>query len=119
MLKLKTEFWLGMASILGVIILIGLSFLKQILTQAPQSAPSATSDKIAPATLALHKQPTDCWIAVLDVVYNLTSFADSHSGGAQAIRDNCGTDATTVFVKQHDLNLLKFIFMFKVGDLAK
>lgn len=39
------------------------------------------------AELARHNKPGDCWVAVSGVVYNITSFADIHPGGASALVD--------------------------------
>lgn len=127
MLKLKTEFWLGIATIFGIIIVIGLSFYAQLKTPIVIPTNSALETKqpvfdahtINLTTLGLHNNSSDCWIAVSGVVYDLTSFANSHSGGSRAIRDNCGTDSTTIFLNQHRVNLLKFIFNLKVANLIK
>ena len=42
-----------------------------------------------------------CWAAIDGYVYNLTSWINSHPGGAGPIASLCGTDATASFSAQH------------------
>jgi L-lactate dehydrogenase (cytochrome) len=41
-----------------------------------------------------HTSETDCWIIILDKVYDATSMLSSHPGGANAILQKAGQDCT-------------------------
>lgn len=47
--------------------------------------------------VAQHDSYQDCWIAIYDRVYNVTSFLHSHPGGENIIIDYAGRDATLAF----------------------
>ncbi|KAJ5355023.1 cytochrome b5 reductase [Penicillium cataractarum] len=50
-----------------------------------------------PEDLALHKTKTDLWIAVHGKVYDVTNYVRDHPGGADALYDVAGTDATAAY----------------------
>jgi hypothetical protein len=53
------------------------------------------------AEVAAHATPADCWAVVDNNVYNLTSWESKHPGGAAAIDQLCGQDASSAFRGQH------------------
>ena len=53
------------------------------------------------AEVALHNSGSDCWSIVNNQVYNLTSYVNSHPGGAANIKNMCGKDASAAFTNQH------------------
>ena len=57
--------------------------------------------------LAQHNTPTDCWIAIDSVVYDVTKFLNSHPGGRGALLSFAGKDATQVFYDLHKKNVLE------------
>ena len=59
------------------------------------AAPAEASYSLA--QVASHASASDCWVVVSGKVYDVTSYASIHPGGAQAITNLCGTDATAVF----------------------
>lgn len=59
------------------------------------AAPAEASYSLA--QVANHASASDCWVVVSGKVYDVTSYAAIHPGGAQAITSLCGTDATAVF----------------------
>jgi cytochrome b involved in lipid metabolism len=68
--------------------------------------------------VALHSTPEDCYIIVHGVVYDATKFIQKHTGGAEAIVQCAGTDATEVFERQgHQDHSLEKLGAFKVGVL--
>lgn len=87
--------------------------------QATSSAP--TVDKTyTPDEVSLHSTATDCWTAIGDSVYDLTSFIPNHPGGDR-ILVICGKDGTKAFMDQHggkkkQENILTTL---KIGKLAK
>ena len=42
-----------------------------------------------------HSSPSDCWVVINDVVYDVTAFVDAHPGGAQTLSNEGGSDATS------------------------
>jgi len=48
-----------------------------------------------------HSTASDCWSVVSGGVYDLTQWITKHPGGASAIRELCGVDATDAFVGRH------------------
>lgn len=70
--------------------------------------PTPTNPPIMPTTIpsnlaltssevARHNSLADCWITVSGQVYDVTRYIVSHPGGATAITNTCGSDATTAF----------------------
>eukprot|EP01064_Diplonema_japonicum_P003283 TRINITY_DN12130_c0_g1_i3.p1 TRINITY_DN12130_c0_g1~~TRINITY_DN12130_c0_g1_i3.p1 ORF type:complete len:107 (+),score=9.43 TRINITY_DN12130_c0_g1_i3:54-374(+) len=78
--------------------------------------------KISAAELAKHRSPSDCWIVLEEMVYDITRFAITHVGGPDVITRHGGNDATVAFKKQHDLVLIQSLRPYLLGsfeDLAK
>jgi cytochrome b involved in lipid metabolism len=48
-----------------------------------------------------HNTRSDCWSIVKGKVYNLTSYVQSHPGGASVIANICGKDGSGAFSNQH------------------
>lgn len=44
----------------------------------------ATEHKISTKDVAQHASPDDCWVVVNGKVYDLTTFAPNHPGGAMS-----------------------------------
>ena len=57
--------------------------------------------------LAQHSSKTDCWIALYNDMYDLTSYAAIHPGGDKAITDLCGQDGTAAYEEVHCPDMLK------------
>ena len=53
------------------------------------------------AEVAKHASKTDCWTIVNKSVYNVTDWISQHPGGAKAIINMCGIDASDAFDNQH------------------
>ena len=58
--------------------------------------------------VALHNSETDCYYILYDFVYDFTNYVNLHPGGARKVFQECGTDATSVYIteKKHDESLL-------------
>ncbi|KAJ0120017.1 Cytochrome b2 [Diaporthe amygdali] len=48
-----------------------------------------------------HQTANDCWIVIKGEVFDVTSFIQTHPGGAQAILAHAGSDATELFTMMH------------------
>jgi cytochrome b involved in lipid metabolism len=83
-------------------------------TAAPSLGGVATSEPttaavcISESEVALHASRDDCWYILYGQVYDFTEYIDLHPGGVRFVFQECGTDATSVFitVKKHDQDLL-------------
>ena len=73
-------------------------------TKSAKPTPSATLTGpiiLSAAEVAKHNTSSDCWSIVNNQVYNLTSYVNSHPGGAANINNMCGKDASPAFSNQH------------------
>jgi cytochrome b involved in lipid metabolism len=56
--------------------------------------------------VAKHNTPGDCWVAMHNAVYDMTTYANHHPGGARVITNHCGTDGTIAYARFHPQGLL-------------
>jgi cytochrome b involved in lipid metabolism len=72
------------------------------------TSPPATASCISIDEVALHSSSTDCYYILYNYVYDFTNYIDLHPGGARKVFQECGTDATAVFITQkfHNEDLL-------------
>lgn len=106
---------LGLVVVIGAVVWFAGQYKQSTTmgsTQAQQSVTPATPDKttqtvaqpsttvLSVAEVAKHSSPSDCWFIVSNKVYNVTSFINSHPGGAMRITSNCGKDATQAYQTQ-------------------
>ena len=77
-----------------------------VAVKCPNSpAPAATCEapklaatkKVTLAELALHNQPTDCWMAFEGRVYAVHGFIDIHPSASGVMEPYCGKEATTAY----------------------
>lgn len=57
--------------------------------------------RITPEELAQHNKEDDCWLAILDKVYNVTPYMKFHPGGVDELMRGAGINATKVFNDVH------------------
>jgi cytochrome b involved in lipid metabolism len=67
----------------------------------PSTEPTAAVEGITLTEVASHNSRTDCWTAVDQTVYDLTPYIQQHPGGAGALANLCGIDATSAYKSQH------------------
>ncbi len=92
---------------LAVLALTGCSATSAPSTTAGSATAAAAPSASASASyrmgdVAAHNTAQDCWVAVDDGVYDVTSWISRHPGGPDKITGLCGTDATDAFRTQHD-----------------
>lgn len=73
------------------------------------------------AEVQANNSADSCWVAVGDVVHDVTDWVSKHPGGAQAILGICGTDGTAVFTAQHGSfeQAISTLASYKIGTLEK
>ncbi|KAI1421197.1 FMN-dependent dehydrogenase-domain-containing protein [Xylaria sp. FL1777] len=59
--------------------------------------------------IASHRSLSSCWVVVDGKVYDVTSYLNSHPGGAAILLKQGGTDATAEFRKIHSLDVLSYL----------
>lgn len=65
-----------------------------------------------------HSTPEDLWMVVHNKVYNLTSFAALHPGGAEVLLDCAGADASEAFEDVgHSQDAFDMLAPYLVGEL--
>jgi hypothetical protein len=58
-------------------------------------------DEFTAEEVAQHNKASDCWTIVDGFVYDVTSFANRHPAGSEAIREMCGVNASEDFLDEH------------------
>eukprot|EP00755_Sulcionema_specki_P001397 Sspe_Gene.116831::Locus_106755_Transcript_1_1_Confidence_1.000_Length_372::g.116831::m.116831 len=51
--------------------------------------------------VAKHSSPSDCWVVINGMVYDVTRFAPDHPGGAELLYEWAGKDASETFNSIH------------------
>lgn len=57
--------------------------------------------EVTPDELAKHNKQEDCWVALKDKVYNVTTYLQYHPGGVDELMRGAGRDATELFNEVH------------------
>ena len=66
----------------------------------------STEQKFTLTEVAKHNTPTDCYIVIDSVVYDITKFLNAHPGGRTILLDYAGKDATEAFFDLHRKEVL-------------
>ena len=97
----------------------------QVVPKAPINTSTNQTDQPISYSLqdvAKHNTAADCWEVINNKVYNVTAAIVGHPGGAEAIIQFCGQDATTGFSNRngkglHPQNAQENLTSFYIGDL--
>lgn len=68
---------------------------------APAGGTAVVTKSYSKSQVAKHNTAGNCWTIVGKNVYNLTSYAKKHPGGASRIVRLCGKNGTAAFRNQH------------------
>jgi len=68
----------------------------------PKVSYPAGTINLSNSEIKTHNLKSDCWSIVNSNVYNLTTYVQSHPGGASVIANICGKDGSKAFVNQHN-----------------
>ena len=91
-------------------------------TVKPTGAPTKSDITTGPITMAeveQHNTSDDCWVAFHGKVYDVSSYASLHPGGAFFITRNCGLDGTSDYDRFHTQKLLVDIESKMKGPLQE
>jgi L-lactate dehydrogenase (cytochrome) len=66
----------------------------------------------------MHNTPDDCWVAIYNVVYDLTDFAEEHPAGPESIYELAGKDGTEAFAAVHNERMLEDFIDDRIGILG-
>ncbi len=97
----------------------------RVVAKAPtNNSTNQTSQPISYSlqAVAKHNTAADCWQVINNKVYDVTGAIAGHPGGAEAIIQFCGQDATTGFSNRngkgpHPQNAQENLISFYIGDL--
>ena len=115
----------GISALVGVSLLIGVVFgimaiaryMKNNDVQFSQGSGGNTPTSLQ--QLEAHNTVEDCWLILHGDVYDLSSYADRHPGGAYWITDQCGHDGTELYDAFHRTSLLKTVKRFRIGPFVE
>ena len=77
--------------------------------------------KLRRAEIAKHSSVDDAWVIVDGVVYDVTSFLESHPGGLSVTEEHLGTDVSRLIrsdeVHSHSSTAFEILDQYKIGVL--
>lgn len=83
----------------------------------------ATRREVTVAELARHNKPNSLWMAIDGIVYDLTTFGESHPGGLKTLIESAGLVADRRFYLVHSGNnsqgIITQIAQFAIGPLRE
>uniref|UniRef100_A0A7S1Q5N6 Cytochrome b5 heme-binding domain-containing protein n=1 Tax=Neobodo designis TaxID=312471 RepID=A0A7S1Q5N6_NEODS len=77
------------------------SKMRSVTASLTTAMPIADAPPLSPSGVANHTSEDDCWVIIRGEVYDVTELMDDHPGGAYAIFQHGGTDATQAFEDAH------------------
>jgi cytochrome b involved in lipid metabolism len=87
-----------------------------IQKSSAKSGTTPVSKVFTVSEVAKHSTKNDCYLIINKKVYNVSSFIDSHPGGAQRIISNCGTEVTGIFAAIHSNFAWDLLVKYYIGD---
>lgn len=91
---------------------------------AEETAAIAPDRIISPVELARHALPSDCWMAIRDNVYDLTSYLPNHPSSTDIVLPWCGKEATEAYNtktkgRPHSPYADELLAKYRLGTLGK
>lgn len=78
-----------------------MGWIKFTSTAKDLSGTNGKQIEVTQEELSKHNKEEDCWIALKDKVYNITTYLQYHPGGIDEIMKGAGRDATEIFNEVH------------------
>lgn len=85
----------------------------------PATEPVKPKGVYSMADVQAHATVGDCWSAINDSVYDLTTWVSRHPGGENPIKGLCGTDGSAKFNRKHASGAKpqSMLALLKIGTL--
>lgn len=86
--------------------------------------PAAAADRsIAPAELARHARPDDCWMAIRGSVHDVSAYLPEHPSRPSIVLPWCGREATEAYDtktkgRPHSAHADALLATYRIGTLA-
>jgi cytochrome b involved in lipid metabolism len=87
----------------------------QKITQNLSSLSNST--KMTMNEVAKHNKKNDCYLAIENKVYNVSSYVSSHPGGQGKIISVCGQEVTGVFASIHSNFAWDLLKNYQIGQI--
>lgn len=65
-----------------------------------------------------HNSASDCYLIINQKIYNVSSFINSHPGGAQKITEKCGQEVSDLFAQIHSNRAWDLLKKYQVGTIS-
>jgi cytochrome b involved in lipid metabolism len=85
------------ATTVELILVLEETLAAETTTMPHRPCDAAEKDCISMAKLQSHNSQSDCWVALHGNIYDLTSYANCHPGGAHVMTNLAGTDGTSEY----------------------
>ena len=95
--------------------------VSESITPTPTPTPTPTKMGYTMDQVKVNNSSAKCWSVIEGNVYDLTTWINSHPGGAGSIRALCGIDGTQEFNRQHygQRDPLQRLKLYLLGPLTK
>jgi len=71
------------------------------------------------ADVAMHHTKNDCYLAINNKVYDVSSYISFHPGGSRTIISRCGMEVTGIFASIHSNFAWDLLSKYKVGSISQ
>lgn len=88
------------------------------LTWIRRERPTPILRPLMHTEIAVHNTPTDCWVIISGIVYDVSDFLQAHPGGVESIMEYAGRDCTAAFNAAHAHISKDTLFANAVGFLG-
>ena len=79
------------------------------------SNPTSKRSVLTLAQVSQHNSPSDCYLIIKGVVYDVSSYINRHPGGSNNIVSSCGTEVTGIFASIHSNAAWNLLKNYQVG----
>ena len=79
------------------------------------SSPTSMSTVLTLAQVSQHNSPSDCYLVIKGLVYDVSSYINKHPGGSNNLISNCGSEVTGIFASIHSNAAWNLLKNYQVG----
>jgi len=92
--------------------------MKEDMEEVDNSTKSNQNSTFTMNEVSSHNSKDDCYLVIRDNVYDVSSFIDSHPGGAEKIIEKCGQEVTGIFAQIHSNRAWDLLVDYKIGTIT-